>query len=119
MTRVLLIEDDRWLSEILASAFDDSFAVEIAHDPIDAMTKIDTNLPDVIVLDVLLTATTAFTLLHELQSYVDTAQIPVILCTSLASTLSHDDVAAYGVRQIIDKTTMKPIDLVRAVRSVT
>jgi hypothetical protein len=57
-------------------------------------------------------------LLHELQSYGDTKMTPVVLCTNMAETLDLEDLRQYGVRRIIDKTTMQLDDLPAAVRSV-
>jgi len=116
---VLIIEDDKWLAEqhsrMLTSA---GYKTTIAYHAISAIQSIDDNLPDVIILDVLLTGSTAFALLNELQSYGDTGVIPVILCTSLASDLSIDKLKDYGVCKILDKTTMVPDDIISAVRLV-
>lgn len=116
---VLLVEDDPWLAEleaeILAAA---GYRVEHAPHAPSAIAKIDQARPDVIVLDVLLTGSTAFALLHELQSYGDTKGVPIILCTNMAETLRLDDLKSYGVRRIIDKTTMQPEDLPAAIRAI-
>ena len=82
------------------------------------MDLIDELKPRVVLLDMLLTGSTAVALMHELQSYKDTGDIPIILCTNLAATIRLDDVAAYGVRRVLDKTTMHPDDIVTAIRSV-
>jgi CheY-like chemotaxis protein len=119
MTRVVLVEDDAWLAELEVRALENAgFSVRHAPHAPAAIDAVDDFVPDVIVLDVLLTGTTAFALLHELQSYTDTHDIPVILCTNMAESLSLDDMKSYGVRRIVDKSTMKPDDLVAAVRSV-
>jgi CheY-like chemotaxis protein len=117
--KVLLVEDDPWLAElevkVLANAgYDVSFS---PHAP-SAIVAIDEIKPDVVILDVLLTGSTAFALLHELQSYGDTGELPIILCTNMAESLKLEDVQRYGVKRIVDKTTMHPDDLVAAVRSV-
>ena len=116
---VLIIEDDIWLAEqfqrTLATAGYSSRQVSSGH---IAMEMIDTMPPKAIILDMLLTGGTAMTLLHELQSYTDTAKIPVVLCTNLASQIALKEVAPYGVKRILDKTTMQPDDIVAAVRSV-
>jgi DNA-binding response OmpR family regulator len=116
---VLIVEDDTWLAEqhvrILKKAGYN--AVSSPH-AIAAIEAVDDIHPDVILLDVLLTGSTGFTLLHELQSYTDTAQIPIVLCTNMASDIKLVDVAPYGVRRILDKMTMHPNDVVASVRSV-
>lgn len=114
---ILIVEDDEWVAEqhirVLQTA---GFRANYVVHTIDAIDAIDAHLPDAIVLDVLLTGQNAFTLLHELRSHADLAAIPVILCTNSADALADEDVAAYGVRQVLDKATMQPTDLVAAVK---
>lgn len=119
MTRVLLVEDDILLAHqfmgVLQRA---SFEVTHARHAGEAITIIEQQLPDVIVLDILLPATSGLALLHELQSYSDTAQVPVIVCTSMADTLELDELQTYGVRRLLDKVTMQPGDIVTAVKAL-
>jgi CheY-like chemotaxis protein len=116
---VLIVEDDLWLAEqysrIISSA---GYKTTTASNAQSAIQMIDDNQPDAIILDMLLTGSTAIALLHELQSYGDTCVIPIIICTNLASELSLDNLRSYGVRQIIDKTTMAPNDLIIALQDV-
>ena len=115
----MLVEDDPWLAELEVKTLSEAgfLVVHAPHAP-SAIVKIDDVRPDVMILDVLLTGSTAFALLHELQSYNDTGELPIILCTNMADSVKLEDVKSYGVRRIVDKTTMKPDDLVAAVRSV-
>lgn len=117
--KILLVEDDPWLAELEAQILVEA-GYEVTHAPHapSAMVKIDDIEPDVMILDVLLTGSTAFALLHELQTYHDTSELPIILCTNMADSLDIDKLRPYGVRRIIDKTTMQPSDIVAAVRSV-
>jgi len=117
--KVLLVEDDAWLAEVEAEMLQSAgFEVRYAPHAQSAIEQIDDTLPDVIVLDMLLTGTTAIALLNELQSHGDSRHIPVILCSNLASQFSIDDLRPYGVKRLVDKTTMQLDDLVTAVRSV-
>jgi two-component system phosphate regulon response regulator PhoB len=116
---ILIVEDDAWTAEQHARTLEKAgYRTRISPHAIDAIVAVDESRPDAIVLDVLLTGSTAFALLHELQSYSDTGTIPVILCTNLASEISIDDVRPYGVKRLLDKSTMEPDDLPAAVRSV-
>jgi DNA-binding response OmpR family regulator len=113
---VLVIEDDHWLAQqyrrVLIKA---GFGVIISSNAQEAINVIDDNPIDVIVLDVLLSGSTAFALLHELQSYGDTGKVPVIVCTNLFEELPLEDLRPYGVDLILDKTKMEPRDLTAAV----
>lgn len=119
VTQVLLVEDDPWLAELEADVLTQA-GYQVTHSPHapSAIAKIDQQQPDIIILDVLLTGSTAFALLHELQSYGDTKKVPIILCTNMAESLKLEDLKMYGVRRIVDKTTMQLDDLPAAIRSV-
>lgn len=120
MKTVLLVEDDAWLAELeVESLRAAGFDVQYAPHAQSAIVRLDERIPDVIVVDMLLTGTTALALLHELQSYSDSGAIPVILCTNMADSLRLDEVRPYGVQRVLDKTTMYPDDIVAAVRSLT
>lgn len=116
---ILIVEDDAWLSEHYARVLGAAgYQVSTAPHALAAIDAIDAQLPDVVVLDVLLAGPNAFTLLHELHSHADLASIPVILCTNSADRLAHEDIAAYGVREVLDKATMHPDDLVTAIKRI-
>lgn len=115
--RVVVVEDDQWLAEhylrILRRAGYETYHAAHAIDAIDVIDKVQ---PHAILLDVLLTGTTALALLHELRSHADLADIPVILATNLADQIDLNDVSGYGVTRLLDKATMHPDDVVAAIR---
>ena len=117
--KVLIVEDEAWLAGqqrlLLEKA---GFEVRVSPHAHAAIVQIDEFYPDVILLDVLLPGGTAFGLLHELQSYVDTGRIPVIICSATASELNEADLKSYGIKRILDKTQMTPEDVVAAVKGV-
>ncbi len=116
---VLVVEDDIWTAEqhvrlLQAAGYQSEYVTHTS----EAIDVIDLRPPDVIILDVLLTGQNAFTLLHELRSHIDLGGIPVILCTNSADAIAGEDVVAYGIRAVLDKTIMQPADLVSAVKKV-
>ena len=116
---VLVVEDDEWMARQHVRTLE-SFGMraEYVGHALAVMEAIDIRMPDVIVLDVLLPGPNAFTLLHELRSHTDLAAIPVILCTNSAESLVKNDLSAYGVKAVLDKTLMQPRDLAAAVKRV-
>jgi PleD family two-component response regulator len=104
--RVLIVEDDSWLANnhitIMKVSGYEASAVSSSE---AAIAQIDDKAPDVIVLDVMLEGGTAFALMHELQSYEDTARIPVILCSNIpGELLDHEALERYGVRIVLDRS---------------
>lgn len=117
--RVFVIEDDQWFNDLFKKTLMNAgYDVETARNAVDGMRQIDQHKPDAIILDFFMPGPNAMVLLHELQSYTDTAQIPVIFCTNSAGDIPHESVSAYGVRSILDKTTMHLDDIVAAVKKV-
>lgn len=115
MKRVLIIEDDTWQAEMMKQVLTQhDFVAEVAHDGLAAFTAIDTHAPDAIVLDMMLPGPNGMAFLHELRSHSDIAQISVVICSN--QTLALESLQPYGVRAVLDKSTMQPDDVVYALR---
>ncbi len=118
--KILIVEDDTWQAEQYRRILEkNDFKTDISPHALDAIEKIDDYKPDVIIMDILLTGSTAFALMNELQSYGDTSKTPIIICSSIGESLDIDNLKQYGVRRILDKAVMHPEDLVAAIRSVS
>lgn len=116
---VLIVEDDLWLAEQFERVLThEGFLVRRTSNGHVAIELVDECLPRVVLLDLLLPGSTGLALLHELQSYQDTGEIPIIVCTNLAATIELDEIKPYGVKKLLDKTTMHPSDIVAAVWGV-
>lgn len=120
MTQVLLVEDEVWLGEsYMKRLVAEGYEVRWCRDGYEAIGLIDEERPDVIVLDLLLPWANGLQLLHELASHADLVQIPVIICSSaLPQGVTVEQLRHYGVRQVLDKTRLRPRDLVAAVKGV-
>lgn len=116
---ILLIEDDQWLADSYQAALRSrGHDVTQFSTATEAMEWIAESAPALIIADVMLGDHNSFTLFHELQSYVDTAAIPVIVCTSLATReLKKVDLASYGIVEVLDKATLTPDKLLLSVEA--
>lgn len=118
--RVVVVEDDVWLGQYYVRLLRRAgYETYHASNALSAIDMIDDVRPHAVLLDVLLSGTTALALLHEMKSYADLADIPIVLATNLADQIAIDDVASYGVKRLLDKATMQPDDVVAAIRGVT
>ena len=114
--RVLLVDDDRWMAELLAAELRAAgYQVQRVEHTLDAIAAIDEFRPQVIVLDIFMPGPNGIVLLHELQSHTDLVDIPVVLCTNSAADIPAEGLSSYGVKTIVDKTTMHPGDIAGAV----
>ncbi len=106
--KLLLIEDDPWLADSYRRILSTDYNVRTVKQSSEAIAMIDFELPQLIIADVMLDRGLVIDLLHELQSHNDTSVIPVILCSSLASSLDASSLIKYGVIKILDKSTVTP-----------
>ncbi|MBQ3293626.1 response regulator [Candidatus Saccharibacteria bacterium] len=114
---IFIIDDDELFADCIKSAIkkhDKSLNVKTFRNALDAMNALDDTLPDLIFLDILLPGPDGFTFLNELASYPDTAKIPVVLITSLS--LPETDLSIYGIKGILNKEKMKPIEFIDYVK---
>lgn len=116
---ILIVDDDAWMAEHNAAVLNAAgYSAHIEKHALSAIDRIDELKPDVLILDILLPGATGFSLLHELQSYRDTAAIPVVICSGVADTMDLENLKPYGVQRILDKSTMTPDDLVASMKAV-
>ena len=110
--RVLIVEDDADLRQLycrtLAMA---GYDVTEARGGFEALRHLDSKLPDIVVLDLLLPGIDGRTVRDELASHALTRQIPIVVVTGLAEKLESLDVAC------ILRKPFSPDRLVEAVRT--
>lgn len=115
-TTIFIIEDDSIMAECCAQNLSASgnYVIQIFPNALAAMVALESGLPNLILLDVLLGGPDGFTFLNELISYQDTARIPVIIASSL--DLQDYQLEHYGVVEVLNKETMTPRSLSAAVQ---
>ena len=111
--RILLVEDDPWYAESLCSTIRNELDCEIntARSAGAAVAMIDSFQPNAIILDIMLGEQNGLVLLNELQSYIDTRSLPIIILSLNTDKLDLDDLCQFGVRAILDKATITPDSL--------
>jgi len=118
MATILLVEDDTFTARCYQTWLGASrHKIQHVTDVEKAVEAVDSALPDVILLDMLLPGASGVQLLHVLQSYADLKNVPVIICSN-ALPKDMTDLRAYGVRNVLDKTTLTRQQLLGAVEAV-
>lgn len=112
---IFIIEDDRGWEKYYRRILK-GYDLEIFHDGVAAIAAMDEKVPDVVILDILLTGPTGFAVLNEMRSYPELAEVPVIVVTSV--DLQADLAQQYGVQAVFDKGKMLPRELLAEVRQV-
>lgn len=83
--RILLVEDERGLTQTLSWYFDrEGYETIVAHDGTEGLRKAQTLLPDVILLDIMLPGMSGLDVCRELRAGEKTRDLPIIMLTAKA-----------------------------------
>src|SRR5213083_312853 len=100
--KLLLIEDDVRVAQILAEAFvADGHETTIRHTGEDGLAYLTRERPDAVVLDVRLPAISGVAVLRQIRS--TDPELPVIIMTGLATLGEIAEARRLGVTEIIEK----------------
>ena len=97
MARVLVVDDDRRLAELVALALSRAgYETDVAVDGREALAKVDSHPPDVILLDLEMPGLDGMAVLDALQGPAGNARIPTVVFTG-GRTTPGDEIA--GLRR--------------------
>jgi len=117
--KILLVEDDTFLLGMYATKFEmDGFKVIMAEDGEKAVRSALKELPDVILLDVILPKLNGFEVLKQLKSESKTAEIPVILLTNLSQKDEIEQGLKNGAVDYLIKAHFMPSEVVEKIKKV-
>jgi chemotaxis family two-component system response regulator PixH len=115
MSTALIVEDSATDRQILSSCLQQGgLNVLTATSGEEALTKLNSQTPDIIILDVVLPGSSGFEICRELKSAAATRKIPVIICSTKGGEMDK----FWGMKQGADAYLAKPIDQVEFVRTV-
>ena len=98
--RVLLVEDETALAETLAAGLRaDGFAVDIARDGVQALTRIQSTVYDAMVLDIMLPGPSGYEVVRRLRS--EGVWVPVLMLTAKDGEYDEADALDRGVPHAI------------------
>lgn len=115
MSTALIIEDSLTEAEIISSCLQqDGVQVLLAKSGEEALEKLGTMSPDIIILDVVLPGKSGFELCRALKAESKTSGIPVVMCSTKGSDMDK----FWGMKQGADAYLSKPIDQAEFIRTV-
>ena len=118
--KVLVIDDEPDLVEMIRMALERMFEVITAFNGKEGIARARAERPDVIVLDVMMPEKDGFTACRELKEDPSTASIPVLILTGVAEYFGRTKYHRMGGMEIeADDFISKPVDPNELLRRVT
>jgi len=114
----MAVDDERHIVRLIQVNLERAgYQVVTAFDGQDALRKVETEKPDVIVLDVMMPKMDGFEVLKRLQANPDTREIPVIMLTAKAQDADVFRGWSSGVSAYLTKP-FNPLELVTFVKRI-
>ncbi len=103
-TTILIVEDDDDIGHLLVQALEDEFGCKVilATDGLQALTIVETLLPDLFLLDYLLPSINGLELYHRLQRQETLARIPKILMSAHLPRLTDEQSSILTLKKPFD-----------------
>ena len=117
---ILVVEDESFLSKVLAERLEDEGfgRIDVAGNGEEAITKVKQHRPDIILLDMILPKMNGFEVLETLQADTKLATIPVLVLSNLGQDQDIEQAKKLGARDYIVKSNFSLQKVVEKIMSV-
>lgn len=119
MKELLIVEDEDMLRKIYATLFEmEKFKVHKARNGYDAVEKLKTIKPDVIILDLLMPVMNGFEFLEAVKVKTTHPGTKVLVLSNLSDQASLDRIIKLGATKYVLKSSISPSELVSEVKAL-
>ena len=119
MPVIVIVEDDSTLSKMYEERFKtEKFIVSVAKDGEEAINKINTEKPDIILLDLMLPKRGGLGVLQILKTLPQTKDIPVIILTAYTQDDYKKAAKINGAVEFLSKSETMPVEVVEKVKKI-
>lgn len=116
-SRVLLVEDDKFISRAYKDGLErEGFEIDTAFDGIEAMQKLQSSPPDLVLLDLILPEKDGFAVLEEIQMNEKLKRIPVVILSNLGQESDIEKGRALGATDYLIKADVSMKDVIEKVK---
>lgn len=117
--KILFIEDEEALQKSLSKTLElEGFNVLSAYDGLSGLETAQKELPDLILLDLILPKIDGFEVLRKLKSTPETKDIPVIILTNLEQVQSVEKTIEFGPLNYLVKANYDLEEIVVKIKEV-
>lgn len=120
MTKKLLVADDE---QFISTAYSDGlqragFTVLVTHDGAEALEKIKSERPDLVLLDLIMPKMDGFEVLKKVKADPQVKATPIVILTNLSQETDVDEVKKLGAVDFVVKSDISLQDLIAKVSNL-
>jgi len=117
--KILIIEDDLFLRQLISKKIgQEGYDVVEAVDGEEGIKKVETEKPDLILLDLILPGVDGFEVLSRVKKNLNTKHIPVIILSNLGQKEDVDRGLNLGAEDFLIKAHFTPTEIIIKIRNV-
>jgi DNA-binding response OmpR family regulator len=117
--KILIVEDEFFLRNILEKKLQaEGFDVILASDGVEAVEKTVKEVPDLILLDLILPKKNGFEVLEEIKKDPYLKNIPVIIISNLGQEIDIDRAKKFGVNEYLIKARTSLDTVVEKIKEI-
>ncbi len=117
--KILIVEDDVFFRELLLKKFQkENFDVFIAKDGKEGFAYLESNSPDIIVLDLILPDLNGYEILSMLKREKKTKGVPVVVLSNLGQQEEMEKAMALGAADFLIKVNFTLEEIVEKIKQV-
>ena len=115
--KILVIEDEKFLVEMYKTKFElENFQIISAFSSEEAISILKKDIPDLILLDILLPKKNGITFLEEKRKIKNISKVPVIIFSNYDDPVAKDKAKQLGVEDYLIKTEFTPKQLLGKIK---
>ena len=100
---ILIVEDSENSIDILVSSLKDLYELTVAIDGYEAMAAVEREIPDLILLDVIMPGISGYEVCNRMKKREATKDIPIIFLTSISAVLNKTEAFELGAADYLTK----------------
>lgn len=118
MTTILIVEDDKFLRELIVRKLSqEDFKIVEAIDGEEALKKVKSSAPDLILLDLILPGMDGFEVLSKIKADNSVSAIPVIILSNLGQREDVERGMKLGAVDYLVKAHFTPNEIIEKVKN--
>jgi two-component system, cell cycle sensor histidine kinase and response regulator CckA len=113
---IMIVEDDSFVLDIYQTKLrQEGFEIVSAVNGVDAMKKLETAKPDLILLDILMPYMDGLEVLERIKERPELKEIPIILLTNLSQKEEIDKGMGLGAKDYLIKSHFTPSEVLEKI----
>lgn len=117
--KILIVDDEEILRKIYSDRLTfEGFLVDTAADGQEALTKINTSAPNLILLDILMPKLNGLQVLEQLNTNPTLKTIPVIVLSNVANDENIKKALSLGAKDYLLKTNFSPNEIITKIKNL-